>query len=77
MGYGCKELIQLNSKASNPVEKWAKDLHRHFSKDNIHMAKRHVKTPLIISDMHITTTRRCLPTLIRMVVMLKTSNECW
>jgi predicted transcriptional regulator len=77
-----RELKKLNSpKINEPIKKWATELNKTFSKEEIQMIKKHMKKcspSLAIKEMQIKTTLRFHLTYVRKTIIKNTNNNmCW
>ena len=74
-----KQLMQLNiKKARNPIKKWVEDLNRHLSKEDVQVAKRHMRrysTSIIIREMQNVTTIMYHFILVRMVIIKESTSR--
>jgi hypothetical protein len=77
----CRELKKLNSpKTNEPIKKWATELKRTFSKEEIQMVKKHMKEcspSLAMKEMQMKTTLIFRLTPVRIAVIKNTTNKCW
>jgi hypothetical protein len=76
-----RELRKLNSQRINtPMKRWAHELSRDFSKEEVQMASKYMKfsTSLVIKEMPIKTIPRFHLTPVRRTIFKgNNSNKCW
>ena len=72
-----KELKQIYK--NKPIQMWVKDMNRHFSKEDIYEANKHMKkcsSSLVIREMQLKTTLRYHLMPVRMVIIKKSGAGC-
>ena len=73
--------IITTTQKGNPVKKWAEDMNRHFSKEDLEVFNRHMKrcsASLIIRETQTKTTRKDYLTPVRMADINNTGDSrCW
>ena len=75
-----KQLMKLNKKTNHPFKKWMEGLNGHFLKEDMQMAKNHMRrcsTSVIIRERQIKTATRYHFTPIIMATIKKSTNKCW
>jgi hypothetical protein len=76
-----RELKKLSSQGINtPMKKWAHELNRGFTKEEVQMASKYIKkysTSLVIKEMQIKTTLKFHLTPVRMAIIKGNNNKCW
>jgi uridine kinase len=73
-----RELKKLSPQINEPIKKWVTELNRTFSKEEIQMAKKHMKKcspSLAIKEMQIKTTLRFYLTTIKITIIKNTTNN--
>lgn len=75
-----KELLKVNKKTKSLIKKWAKNLNRYFTKEDIQRADKHMRrcsTSYVIQEMQIKTTTKYHYIPVRMAMIQKnTTTKC-